>query len=142
MQPCSNSFPHHSNVEQLARARRWGAAHYDVRHQVILGILACYTYNQAYKGDHNGPREGKLVLKTGIFAVALLANAVALFCVFNPWIADWQGQGIVLLIVEAAAVVVIGAPVFFYHFIHEKKPLRQSLEDAARIIMDFLVGWV
>jgi hypothetical protein len=100
------------------------------------------TYNQPRKGDQYGTREGKRVVKTGIFAMVLLVNAVALFCIFNPWITDWQGQGIVVLVVEAAAVVVIGAPVFFYHFIREQKPLRQSLEDTVRIIMDFLTGWV
>jgi hypothetical protein len=82
------------------------------------------------------------VVKTGILTIALLVNAVALFCVFNPWIVAWQGQGLVVLVVEAAAVVVIGAPVFFYHFLHEQKPLRQSLEDTVRVMMDFLAGWV
>jgi hypothetical protein len=93
-------------------------------------------------GNQYGTREGQLVVKTGIFALALLVNAVALFCIFNPWVTDWQGQGIVVLVVEAAAVVVIGAPVFFYHVLREKKPVRQSLEDTVRVIMDFLAGWV
>lgn len=81
-------------------------------------------------------------MQTGIFALALLANAVALFCVFNPWMTDWQGQGIVFLVVEAAALVVLGAPVFFYQSIRKKKPLGQSLEGTVRIIMDCLGGWV
>jgi len=105
-------------------------------------LLACYTYNQPCTGDQYGSREGKRVVKTGIFAMALLVNAVALFCIFNPWVADWQGQGIIVLVVEVTAVVVIGAPVFFYHFLRKQKPLRQSLEDTVRVMMDFLAGWV
>jgi len=89
--------------------------------------------------DKEGRREK---VKTGIVALALLVNAVALFCVVNPWVTAWQGAGIVVLAVEAAAVVAIGAPVFFYRVIREKKPWRQSLEETMRLLMDFLAGWV
>jgi len=32
-------------------------------------------------------------MRKGIFLAALLANVVAIFCVFNPWFGDWKGQG-------------------------------------------------
>lgn len=34
-------------------------------------------------------------MRKSIYIAALLANVVALICVFNPWFKDWVGQGIV-----------------------------------------------
>jgi hypothetical protein len=82
------------------------------------------------------------MMKNGIFAIVLLINGVAFFCLFNPWIETWRSQALVLLVVEAASAAVIGGPVFCYHFFYQKKPLRLSLKDTLETIMDFLAGWV
>jgi len=82
------------------------------------------------------------MLKTGIFGIFLLVNAVGIFCVFNPWIVDWQAQGITLLILEGVFFLVIGLPVFLYHFIRKKKSFKQSLADSVSTVLDFLAGWV
>jgi hypothetical protein len=78
----------------------------------------------------------------GVLGIFLLVNAVALFCVFNPWIKDWAAQGIVLLVLEGIFLVLIGVPVFLYHFIGKKKTFRQSLSDSVESVLNFLVGWV
>ncbi|MEW5725883.1 MAG: hypothetical protein AB1896_22430 [Thermodesulfobacteriota bacterium] len=80
-------------------------------------------------------------MKTGIFGVALLANAAALFCLINPWFEQWRGQGLVFLIVEAAAAVLIGGPVLFYYFVRKKKSLGESLRETVDIILNFVSGW-
>lgn len=82
------------------------------------------------------------MIKNGILALLLLTNGVALFCVFNPWFEGWAAPGILFLVLEAAFLLLIGVPVFFYHFARRNKPLRQSLEDSVRTVMDALVGWV
>ena len=46
-----------------------------------------------------------------------------------------------MLAVEAASLVVIGIPLFGYHHFGQQKPLKQSLEDTLRMILDFLAGW-
>ena len=81
-------------------------------------------------------------LKTSIFAIFLLVNGVALFCLLNPWLPDWQEQATLLLILESIFLVVIGLPVFFYHFFKHKKPFKQSLADSLDTVLDFLCGWV
>ena len=87
-------------------------------------------------------QEQALMIRTGIFGFVLLANAVALFCIFNPWIEKWSSQAVVFLVLEAVFLVVIGIPVFLYHFVHKKKPLKQSLADSIQTMIDFLAGWV
>lgn len=68
----------------------------------------------------------------GIFLAAILANVVALFCVFNPWLEDWVGQGIVILVVEAVFVIFIGVPVF-------GKNLGQNFFYRKKLRVDFLL---
>ena len=80
--------------------------------------------------------------KMGVLCIFLLVNAVAFFCVFNPWIKDWAEQGIVSLVLEAVFLVLIGVPVFLYHFIGKKKTFGQSLSDSVESVLNFLVGWV
>ncbi len=80
-------------------------------------------------------------MKQGIFLVVLLVNAVALFCVFNPWFKDWAGQGIVLLVVEGAFLLLVGMPVFVYH-LRKGLPPRQALAASLDTVMHFLAGWV
>ncbi len=80
--------------------------------------------------------------KIGIFGVVLLANAAVLFCIFNPWFEQWSDQGVVFLVFELAFLLLVGVPVFLYHFVHKKKPFGQSLTDAVTSVMEFLTGWV
>ncbi len=80
-------------------------------------------------------------MKQGIFLVALLANAVALFCVFNPWFEDWTTQGMVFFIVEAIFLPLIGVPVFIHH-LRKGLPPRHALSASLDSAMNFLSGWV
>lgn len=80
-------------------------------------------------------------MKAGILGTLALVNAVSLFFAFNPWIPDWRGPAAVVLAVEAASLVVIGIPLVCYHHFGQQKPLKQSLEDTLRTILDFLAGW-
>jgi len=69
-------------------------------------------------------------MKKGVFAIFLLVNAVALFCAFNPWIAEWRDHGIVALVVEAIFLALIGAPVFIYHFARKRKSSPKAWRTA------------
>lgn len=80
-------------------------------------------------------------VKQCVVLIVLLFNIVVLFCVFNPWIKDWMGQGIVLLIVEGVSIVVIGVPVFVHHM-RKGLPPRQALAESMDSVMNFLSGWV
>lgn len=80
-------------------------------------------------------------MKQGIFLVVALVNAVALFCVFNPWFEDWTTQGIVLLALEALFLVLIGVPVLIHH-LRKGLPPRQALAASLESVMNFLAGWV
>lgn len=77
-----------------------------------------------------------------VLTVWLLINALTLFLGFNTWFTDWASQAIVLLVLEAVFLIVIGLPVFLHQFFRKKKPLKQSLSDSARSVLDFLAGWV
>ncbi len=77
----------------------------------------------------------------GIFLAVILANVVALFCVFNPWFEDWKGQGIVFLLVEAVSMVLIGVPVFVHH-LRKGLTAREALAASLDTMMNFLSGWV
>lgn len=78
------------------------------------------------------------MLKTGISGLFLLVNAVAVFCAFNPWIPDWQDQGITVLAFEAVFFILIGVPVLLYQVIWKKKSFKKSVSDSLRAIMDFI----
>lgn len=80
-------------------------------------------------------------MRKGIFIAALLANVVALFCIFNPWSGDWVGQGIIFLVVEVVFVVFIGVPVFVHHRRKGLSP-RDALAASLDTMMSFLSGWV
>ena len=80
-------------------------------------------------------------MKSGILVAAMLANLVALFCVFNPWFENWAGQGIVFLILEAVSLTFIGVPVFVHH-LRTGLPPRQALSASLDSVMNFLSGWV
>jgi hypothetical protein len=80
-------------------------------------------------------------VKQGVFLVVLLANAVALFCVFNPWFENWVTQGIVFLILEAVFLPLISVPVFVHHW-RQGLPLRQALSASLDTVMNFMSGWV
>ncbi len=81
-------------------------------------------------------------IRISIFAIFLLLNIVALFCIFNPWVTDWQRQAIVLLVFELFFLLGIGLPVFCYHFFKMNKSFKQSLADSLETVLDFLCGWV
>lgn len=80
-------------------------------------------------------------MKQGIFFVVAMVNAVALFCVFNPWFEDWTTQGIVLLVLEALFLLLIGVPVFIHH-LRKGLPPREALAAGLDSVMNFLAGWV
>jgi len=81
-------------------------------------------------------------MKMGIFGIFLVVNAVAIFCVINPWTSDWQGQGITVLVGEAVALFLIGLPVVIYQMTRKKKTFRQSMSDTINAVMDFLTSIV
>lgn len=80
-------------------------------------------------------------MKQNIFFVVAMVNAVALFCVFNPWFEDWATQGVVLLALEALFLLLIGLPVFI-HYLRRGLPPRQALAASLESVMNFLGGWV
>jgi len=80
-------------------------------------------------------------MRKGIFLAALLANVVAIFCVFNPWFEDWKGQGIVFLVVEAVFMVFIGVLVFVHHLC-KGLTAHEALAASLDMMMNFLSGWV
>ncbi len=81
------------------------------------------------------------MLRSGIFAILLLANTVALFCAVNPWFEDWRSKGLVILAAEAVLGLAIGVPMFLHFRVRWKKPLRESLEETVRTMLDLLAGW-
>ena len=80
-------------------------------------------------------------MRQGIFWVVLLANSVALFAVFTPWIEDWAISATVFLVIEAIFLPFIGVPVFIHH-LRKGLSARDSLAASLRTVMDFLAGWV
>ncbi|WKZ33523.1 MAG: hypothetical protein QY316_03710 [Thermodesulfobacteriota bacterium] len=77
----------------------------------------------------------------GVFWVVLLLNALALFLAFNPWLREWAAQAIVLLVLEAAFLVIIGVPVFIYHLRKGLRP-KEALAASLDSVVSFLSGWV
>lgn len=77
----------------------------------------------------------------GVFWVVLLLNAVAFFLAFNPWLRDWSAQAIVLIVLEAAFLVVIGVPVFIHHLRKGRRP-KDALAASLDSVVSFLSGWV
>ena len=82
------------------------------------------------------------VMRRSVLAIWILTNAVALILLVNPWFTTWRTQAAVLLILELVFLVVIGLPVFLYHFVRKKRPIGQSLSDSVETVLDFLTGWV
>lgn len=80
-------------------------------------------------------------MKNGVLLAALLVNLVALFCVFNHWVENWAGQGIVFLVLEAVFLTLVGAPVFVHH-LRKGLPPSQALSASLDSAMNFLTGWV
>jgi hypothetical protein len=80
--------------------------------------------------------------KLGSLAVLGLVNAVALACFLHPWLARWQREAHLLLLVEVVVLAVGAGPIFLYHYAAKKKGVRRSVEDTAQTIVDFLSGWV
>ena len=79
--------------------------------------------------------------KTGILCIFVLINAALLVLALNPWITTWQGQALMVLIIEAVFLVVIGIPALLYQMIYRKKTFRQSLSDSLDAVLDFLSGF-
>jgi hypothetical protein len=80
-------------------------------------------------------------MKHGIFLIALLANGVALFMIFNPWYEDWSAQGVVFLVVEAVFLLFVGVPILIHH-LRKGLSFRDALAATLQTAMDFLAGWV
>ena len=70
--------------------------------------------------------------------IFLAVNAVAIFCAVNPWFQDWHNAGIVVLVVEAAFLILIGLPAVCYQMIWHKKTLKQSLNDSVKYVLDLV----
>ena len=79
--------------------------------------------------------------KTGILCIFVLINTTLLVLALNPWITTWQGQALMVLIIEAVFLVVIGIPALLYQMIYRKKTFRQSLSDSLDAVLDFLSGF-
>jgi hypothetical protein len=80
-------------------------------------------------------------MKWILAVVVVVTNLVAIFCLFNPWIADWAGPSLVFLVVEIVSLVLIGVPVFVHQ---RRKGLApgQALFASVDTVMGFLSGWV
>ena len=81
-------------------------------------------------------------MKSSIWWVFLLANGVALIGVLNPSLPAWQTAATLFLVLEAVFMLLVGLPVFLYHFLGKKKPFHQSVKDAIESVLSFLSGWV
>ncbi len=88
--------------------------------------------------DRIATADGGAILKTGIAGLFLLLNAVAVFSAVNPWVSDWRVQGITVLVVEAAFLLLIGLPSVAYQVFWKKKTFRRSLSDSVEAVM----GWI
>lgn len=80
-------------------------------------------------------------MKRLIWGVVALSNFAALFCVVNPWFEEWVRQGLVFLVVEMVALVVIGLPVFLSHLRKGASP-GQALAASLDTVMHFMSGWM
>jgi hypothetical protein len=81
-------------------------------------------------------------MKIGALSVFILANTVAIFCLVNPWISDWQTTAIIFFVIEAALLLLVGIPLFLYRLLHQKLSFRRSLVDSLESVLDFITGWV
>lgn len=75
-----------------------------------------------------------------IIFVFLAINGALLFFALNPWLADWQGQALVVLLIEAGLLLLIGIPVLLYQMLVRKKSFKRSLSDSLDTVLDFLSG--
>jgi hypothetical protein len=60
-------------------------------------------------------------MKISIFGIFLFVNAVAILCALNPWLPDWQRQGITLLVVEIVIMALVGVPAVIYQMVLKKR---------------------
>ena len=79
--------------------------------------------------------------KVSIVGVFLILNVSILFLVLNPWATKWQGQGILILVLEGAFLLLIGIPVLLHQMIRKKKTFKQSLSDSLEAVLNFLSGF-
>jgi hypothetical protein len=70
--------------------------------------------------------------------VVLAVNLLLLFFAFNPWLDEWAGQALMVIVIELALLVVVGLPLVLYQVVIRKKTLRQSVRDSVETVMDFL----
>ena len=77
-------------------------------------------------------------MNNSVLTIFLVVNAVAIFCAVNPWFQDWQNAGIVVLVTEAAFLLLIGLPSVFYQMIRKKKTFKQSLNDSVKSVLDLV----
>lgn len=80
--------------------------------------------------------------RLGIWSVLVVANAVALFCLVNPWVIDWRNQGILFFVLELAALILVFMPVFLYQLLRKKKTIGESLRDSTDALLNAITGWV
>lgn len=81
-------------------------------------------------------------MKKGIIILWIIVNVIAITLVFNPWVVNWTSQAIVFFVLEAVFLVLIGLPVFLYHFLRRKQSFGQSISDSLETVLNFLTGWV
>ena len=77
-------------------------------------------------------------MQRGILGLFLVLNIAALFCALNPWLTGWQSHGIVVIVVEGAAILFVGLPVWFYHFVWKRESFKQSLESTLGTVMEWI----
>jgi hypothetical protein len=77
----------------------------------------------------------------GIGWTLLLVSAASLLAALNPWFPAWQRSGLVVLLVEAAALVLVVLPSTLYLWLVRRKSWRESLDGSLRTLVDFLGGW-
>jgi hypothetical protein len=80
-------------------------------------------------------------MRRGVLVIAGLANAVALFCLLNPWFEGWASQAVVFFVFESVLAVVVGVPVLVHH-LRRGLPFGEALGATLESVMSFLVGWV
>ncbi len=75
-----------------------------------------------------------------VLVVFLTVNLVALLCLLNPWYDQWAGAALLLLVVEAVALVLIGLPLFVHHR-RKGLPSGAALSASLDTVLTFLTGW-
>jgi hypothetical protein len=70
--------------------------------------------------------------------VLLFIQLVLLAWIFNPWTEDPASIAIVIVAIELAVVVFWLFPVFLYHALVKRRPLRESFSRAAQSFVETL----